>query len=200
MQSVPGGVSGPPAATASRGSREWACSPGSAARVGPVPSVRPVLPRLPVTTSSRSPPAPRPAARSGGVPGRGPVQRWLGAREGGAEFWSGTGDVDSDDPARADAAQGDLLADDHDDAGVAGDPLHGDRPGRWPRRRPGRAGAAELAGGPRSVGWARCAAARGSRGRRTSGSSPRSGRRPCGRRESPRLRRTGWPGGQRRPC
>ena len=39
------------------------------------------------------------------------------------------GDVDGDDAPGVDAAQGDFLAGDHDDAGVAGDALHGDRLG-----------------------------------------------------------------------
>jgi hypothetical protein len=37
------------------------------------------------------------------------------------------GNVDGDDLASVDPAECDFLADDHDDAGVAGDPLHGDR-------------------------------------------------------------------------
>src|SRR5215472_714931 len=36
------------------------------------------------------------------------------------------GDVDGDDPPGVDAAEGDLLPGDHDDAGVAGPPWHGD--------------------------------------------------------------------------
>jgi hypothetical protein len=51
------------------------------------------------------------------------------------------GDVDGDDLVGVDAAQGDLLPGDHDDAGVAGPPLGGDRLCRWPWRWPGRAGA-----------------------------------------------------------
>jgi len=56
------------------------------------------------------------------------------------------GDVDGDDLAGVDAAQGDLLPGDHHHADVAGYPLDGDRLGRWAGRRPGGAGAAELAG------------------------------------------------------
>src|SRR5580704_1646514 len=56
------------------------------------------------------------------------------------------GDVDGDDLPGVDAAQGDLLSGDHDDAGVAGDSLGGDRLGRGAGRRPGRAGAAEQPG------------------------------------------------------
>ena len=37
------------------------------------------------------------------------------------------GDVDGDDLAGVDTPEGDLLPGDHDDAGVAGDPLSGDR-------------------------------------------------------------------------
>ncbi|MET7462024.1 hypothetical protein [Nonomuraea sp. NPDC005501] len=37
-----------------------------------------------------------------------------------------------------DPAEGDLLPGDHDDAAVAGDPLHGDRLDRGPGRRTGR--------------------------------------------------------------
>jgi len=43
--------------------------------------------------------------------------------------------VDGDGLPGVDAAQGEFLADDHDDAGVAGDALHGDRHGGWPRWR-----------------------------------------------------------------
>jgi hypothetical protein len=56
------------------------------------------------------------------------------------------GDVDGDDLPGVDAAEGDLLPGDHDDAGVAGPPLGGDRFGGGPGRRPGRAGAAQQPG------------------------------------------------------
>src|SRR5262249_54860083 len=49
------------------------------------------------------------------------------------------GDVDGDDAPGVDAPEGDLLPSDHDDAGVAGPPLHGHRFGRWPRWGPGGA-------------------------------------------------------------
>src|SRR5215469_6763835 len=65
------------------------------------------------------------------------------------------GDVDGDDPPGVDAPEGDLLPGDHDDAGVAGPPWHGDGCRGWCRLGPG------------SAGWAGCAAVPGWRGRRT---------------------------------
>ena len=56
------------------------------------------------------------------------------------------GDVDGNDVPGVDAAERDLLLGDHDDAGVAGPPLGGDRLGGGPRRRPRRACAPDAAG------------------------------------------------------
>lgn len=56
----------------------------------------------------------------------------------------GVADVHGHDGAGVDADEGDLLPDDHDDPAVAGHPLHGDRLGRGPRWRPGRAGVAQV--------------------------------------------------------
>jgi len=56
------------------------------------------------------------------------------------------GDVDGDDLPGVDPARGDLLPGDHDDSGVAGHALGGDRLGGGPGRGPGRAGAAQAAG------------------------------------------------------
>src|SRR5690349_4804637 len=56
------------------------------------------------------------------------------------------GGVDGDDLAGVDTPGGDLLPGDHDDAGVAGGSLDGDRFGGRAGRRPGRAGAAEQPG------------------------------------------------------
>jgi hypothetical protein len=63
-------------------------------------------------------------------------------------------DVDGDDLPGVDAAEGDLLADDHDHAGVAGPPLDGDRLGGGARgAAEGRAGRRWLVGsGPACPG------------------------------------------------
>ena len=53
------------------------------------------------------------------------------------------GDVDSDDLPGVNPDQGDLLPDDHDDAGVAGPPLDRDRLGGGAWRRPGWPGPAQ---------------------------------------------------------
>jgi hypothetical protein len=56
------------------------------------------------------------------------------------------GDVGGDGLPGVDAAEGDLLADDHDHAGVAGPALDGDRLCGRARGRPGGAGAAQQPG------------------------------------------------------
>src|SRR5690348_8559314 len=56
------------------------------------------------------------------------------------------GDVDGDDLPSVDAPEGDLLPGDHDDAGVAGPPLHGDGLGWGPGWWPGGTGALQPAG------------------------------------------------------
>ena len=91
------------------------------------------------------------------------------------------GDVDGDDLAGVDTPEGDLLPGDHDDAGVAGDSLDGDRFGRRAGRRsppypaaapaaprPSRHARAEYAGSRENV------TASGPERRALSGSGPSS--------------------------
>jgi hypothetical protein len=74
------------------------------------------------------------------------------------------GDADGDNLPGVDPAESDLLADDHDHAGVAGHALDVDRLSGWARGRAVRRSAAQQPGlVPRSAGSAECAAARGCR-------------------------------------